>query len=227
MEYQIRGTVLPTVELELSAGESVYTESGGMAWMSEGIEMDTNMKGGVLSGLKRMVSGESLFLVDYNCTAPKAHITFNSEFPGNIVPLELKEGEKKILQRDAFMCAESSVTLDMHLHRRLGAGLFGGEGFILQSVTGPGMAFAELAGEIIEYDLDSGQVLKVDPGHLAMMDPTVDFNIEMIKGIKNVFFGGEGLFLATVRGPGHIWLQTMPIPNLVRRMIPYLPKSKN
>lgn len=227
MEYEIRGTVLPTLEVELNAGETIYTESGGMAWMTEGIKMDTNMKGGVLGGLKRMVSGESLFLVDYTATTPSAYITFTSEFPGNIIANPLKEGEELILQRDAFMCAESSVTLDMHFHKRLGAGLFGGEGFFLQRVTGPGIAFAELAGEITEYSLEAGQTLKLDPGHLAMMDPTVDFNISMVKGIRNVFFGGEGLFLATVRGPGRVWLQSMPIPNLVRRMIPYLPKAKN
>ncbi|MFO7945695.1 MAG: TIGR00266 family protein [Armatimonadota bacterium] len=227
MEYEIRGTVLPTLEVELNAGETIYTESGGMAWMTEGIKMDTNMKGGVLGGLKRMVSGESLFLVDYTATTPSAYITFTSEFPGNIIANPLKEGEEIILQRDAFMCAESSVTLDMHFHKRLGAGLFGGEGFFLQRVTGPGIAFAELAGEITEYSLEAGQTLKLDPGHLAMMDPTVDFNISMVKGIRNVFFGGEGLFLATVRGPGRVWLQSMPIPNLVRRMIPYLPKAKN
>ncbi|MFP3902929.1 MAG: TIGR00266 family protein [Armatimonadota bacterium] len=227
MEYEIRGTVLPTLEVELNAGESVYTESGGMAWMTEGIDMNTNMKGGVLGGLKRMVSGESLFLVDYTATAPSAYITFTSEFPGNIIANPLKDGQELILQRDAFMCAESSVTLDMHFHKRLGAGLFGGEGFFLQRVTGPGIAFAELAGEITEYNLESGQTLKLDPGHLAMMDPTVDFNISMVKGIRNVFFGGEGLFLATVRGPGRVWLQSMPISNLVRRMIPYLPKSNN
>ena len=147
--------------------------------------------------------------------------------PGKIIPMELEAEQSIICQRDAFMVAQEGTTLEMHMHRRLGAALFGGEGLFLQKITGPGMAFMELAGEIVEYNLAAGQGLKVDPGHVALMDPTVGFDISMVKGIKNIFLAGEGLFLAHVTGPGRVWLQTMPISNLAMRLIPYLPKSRD
>ena len=227
MEYQIRGTVMQTVEVTLDEGESVYTESGGMSWMTDSIEMKTEMKGGLLGGLQRMVSGESLFMTDYVCNSGQGYVTFTPEVPGKIIPMELEAEQSIICQRDAFMVAQEGTTLEMHMHRRLGAALFGGEGLFLQKITGPGMAFMELAGEIVEYNLAAGQGLKVDPGHVALMDPTVGFDISMVKGIKNIFLAGEGLFLAHVTGPGRVWLQTMPISNLAMRLIPYLPKSRD
>jgi len=227
MEYQIRGTVMQTVEVALDEGESVYTESGGMSWMTDSIEMKTEMKGGLLGGLQRMVSGESLFMTDYVCNSGQGYVTFTPEVPGKIIPMELEAEQSIICQRDAFMVAQEGTTLEMHMHRRLGAALFGGEGLFLQKITGPGMAFMELAGEIVEYNLAAGQGLKVDPGHVALMDPTVGFDISMVKGIKNIFLAGEGLFLAHVTGPGRVWLQTMPISNLAMRLIPYLPKSRD
>ena len=227
MEYQIRGTVMQTVEVTLDEGESVYTESGGMSWMTDSMEMKTEMKGGLLGGLQRMVSGESLFMTDYVCNSGQGYVTFTPEVPGKIIPMELEAEQSIICQRDAFMVAQEGTTLEMHMHRRLGAALFGGEGLFLQKITGPGMAFMELAGEIVEYNLAAGQGLKVDPGHVALMDPTVGFDISMVKGIKNIFLAGEGLFLAHVTGPGRVWLQTMPISNLAMRLIPYLPKSRD
>jgi uncharacterized protein (AIM24 family) len=164
-------------------------------------------------------------MTTYTCEADSGFVTFTLETPGTIIPMELAPGQSMICQRDAFMCAESSVDLDMHVNRKLGAGLFGGEGFILQKVTGPGTAFFEITGETVQYDLEAGQSLKVDPGHLAMMDPTVDFDITRIKGVTNVLFGGEGLFLANVSGPGQIWLQTMPLPNLAARLGKYISTS--
>jgi uncharacterized protein (TIGR00266 family) len=225
MEYQIRGTVMQSVEVSLQQGESIYTEAGGMAWMSDNIGMDTNMKGGMMGALKRAVSGESLFMTTYTCEAPGGFVTFTLEAPGTIIPMELAPGQSMICQRDAFMCAEESVELDMHVNRRLGAGLFGGEGFILQKVSGPGIAFFEIMGETVQYDLEAGQSLKVDPGHIAIMDPTVEFDITRIKGVTNVLFGGEGLFLANVTGPGKVWLQTMPLPNMAARIARYIPSS--
>ncbi len=222
MEHQIRGTVMQSVEVSLQAGESVYTEAGGMAWMSPDIGMETNMKGGMMGALKRAVAGESLFMTTYTAPSAPGFVTFTLETPGTIIPMELAPGQTIICQRDAFMCAQSSVQLDMHFHKRLGAGLFGGEGFILQKVTGPGVAFFEVAGETVEYNLQAGQSLKVDPGHLALMDPTVDFDITMIKGVTNVLFGGEGLFLANVSGPGRVWLQSMPLPNLAAKLSRYI-----
>lgn len=225
MQYQIRGTVMQTVDMQLQPGETIYTESGGMAWMSENIEMETGMKGGLMGGLKRSLAGESMFLVDYTCQGGQGLITFCAETPGKIIPLELAAGQSVICQKDAFMCAEKSVQLEMHFRKKLGAGLFGGEGFILQKLTGPGTAFVELSGEITEYELQAGQALKVDTGHLAMYDPTVNFDIVTVKGIKNILFGGEGLFLARVAGPGKVWLQSMPISTLAAKIARYIPSK--
>jgi len=218
---------MPVVTLQVTAGEQVYTQSGGMCWMSDTFEMSTNMEGGLLGGLKRAMSGDSMFLTTYSCRAPQGIIAFACTFPGHIVPLALAPEQSVICQKSAFLCAERSVTLAMHFRKQLGAGLFGGEGFIMQKVTGPGAFFAELSGEITEYTLEAGQVLKVDTGHVAMFEPSVSFDVEMQKGLKNVLFGGEGLFLARLAGPGKVWLQSMPIQNLAGRLIPFLPKSSN
>ncbi len=223
MEYKIRGTTLQVADIELEEGESVYTESGGMAWMSPNINMETNTKGGLMKGLGRMFAGESLFMTTYTCNSGTAMISFANEFPGKIIPMELAEGETIIAQRDAFMCAQSSVNLAVHFRKKIGAGLFGGEGFIMQKLTGPGMVFIELAGEVTKYNLEEGQVLKVDPGHIGVFQPTVEFDITRVKGMKNILFGGEGLFLATLKGPGNVWLQSMPIPNLAARIARFIP----
>lgn len=227
MEYTIRGTVMQSVEITLQQGESVYTEAGGMAWMTANIDMDANMKGGLMGAIKRKATGESLFMTDYTCTSGTGFVTFTLEVPGKIMVQELAEGQSLICQRDAFMVAEASVHLDMHTHKRLGAMFFGGEGLFLQKVTGPGLAFFEIDGEVVEYNLEAGQGLKVDPGHIAMMDPTVDFSITRVAGVKNVLFSGEGMFLATVTGPGRVWLQTMPVSSLAMRLIPYIPRSSS
>jgi uncharacterized protein (TIGR00266 family) len=172
--------------------------------------------------LGRMFSGESLFMVDYTCTRGNGIVAFASEFPGKIIPIDLSAGQSVIAQKDAFMCAEKSVDIAIHFRKRLGAGFFGGEGFIMQKLTGPGMAFVELDGEIVEHTLEANQTLLVDTGYVAMLEPTVDFDIEMVRGIRNVFFGGEGLFLARLRGPGRVWLQTMPMYNLARKVASYV-----
>ena len=225
MQYQMRGTVMQTVDITLEAGETMYTESGGMAWMSGNIQMESGMKGGLMGGLKRSLAGESMFLVDYTCQSGQGLISFCAEVPGKVIPLELAAGQSIICQKDAFMCAEKNVTLEMHFRKKLGAGLFGGEGFILQKLTGPGTAFVELGGEITEYELQPGQTLKVDTGHLAMYEPTVNFDIETVSGIKNILFGGEGLFFARVDGPGKVWLQSMPISNLAGKIAQYIPSK--
>lgn len=228
MEYKIIGSTLQAVILELDPGETVYSESGGMAWMTSNIAMQTSGRGGGLGGVfKRAISGESLFLVEYTSQGGKGFVAFASDFPGKIVPVNLAEGQQLIAQKQAFLCAEKTVGLDIHFRRRLGAGLFGGEGFVLQKVTGPGVAFVCLDGEIMEYTLGQNEVLKVDTGHVAMYEPTVAFDIEMVKGFSNILFGGEGLFLATLRGPGRVWLQTMPVQNLARAVIPFLPKASS
>jgi len=222
VQYQMIGTTLQAVSIQLKPGQTIYSESGGMAWMSANVHMETRSAGGLGKMLGRALSGESLFLVDFTCPQGQGVISFASEFPGKIVPLDLGPGQEIIAQKDAFMCAEKSVELTMHFRKRLGAGFFGGEGFILQKLTGPGLAFVELDGEIVEYTLEAGQVMMVDTGFVAMYEPTVDFDIEMVRGVKNIFFGGEGLFLARMRGPGRIWLQTMPMYNLARKIAAYV-----
>ncbi len=225
MRYTLHGTTMQTVTFELDQGEQVFTESGGMCWMSANIDMQTNMEGGLLGGLKRSMAGESMFMTTFTCTSGTGIVAFANEFPGKVIPLELQPGQSLICQKDAFMCAERSVTLEMHFRKKLGAGLFGGEGFIMQKLTGPGTAFVEISGEVTEYDLQAGQVLKVDTSHVAMLEPTVSFDIEMLKGFKNMFFGGEGLFLATVAGPGKVWLQSMPVANLAGKIASYIPSK--
>ncbi len=226
MEYKIIGSTLQAVIIELDPGETIFSESGGMAWMSSNIVMNTSGRGGGLGGvLKRAVSGESLFLVEYTSQGSKGTVAFASDFPGKIVPIRLGQGQQMICQKTAFLCAEKTVGLDIHFRKRLGAGLFGGEGFIMQKLTGPGVAFVCLDGEIVEYTLEPNQMLKVDTGHVAMYEPSVGFDVEMLKGFTNIFFGGEGLFMATLQGPGRIWLQTMPTSNLARAILPYLPSK--
>ena len=228
MEFQLIGTTMQAVVLELDPGETVYSESGGMAWMTNNITMNTSGRGGGLGGvLKRAVSGESLFLVEYTSQGGKGTVAFASDFPGKIVALNLGQGQQMIAQKQAFLVAEKTCNLDIHFRRRLGAGLFGGEGFVLQKLTGPGVAFVCLDGEIMEYTLGQGEVLKVDTGHVAMYEPTVNFDIEMVKGFTNILFGGEGLFLATLTGPGRVWLQTMPTQNLAKAIMPFLPKASS
>ncbi|MHB8133305.1 MAG: TIGR00266 family protein [Anaerolineaceae bacterium] len=227
MRYAISGTVLQSLEVELTQGESLFTESGGMSWMTDGIEMETNTKGGLMSGLGRALSGESLFMTTYSCIAPTAMITFTPEAPGKVLPLLLAPNQMIIAQKDAFMCAQSSVKMEIHFRKKLGTGLFGGEGFILQKLTGPGIVFLEIPGEVKEYNLAAGQRLKVDPGHIAAFDPTVNYEITSVKGLKNIMFSGEGLFLAALTGPGRVWLQTMPLSNLAQALLKYIPTKSN
>ncbi len=225
LKYELRGDTLPVVILTLEQGESVFTESGGMSWMSEGFEMKTNMKGGIFGGIARTLAGESLFMTTYTMNKASGIIAFSSSFPGKIVPIHLQAGESIICQKSVFLCAEHSVKLATHLKKKLGAGFFGGEGFILQKVTGPGWCFLEIDGEAVEYQLGSGEKMKVDTGHVAVFESSVNYDIEMVKGVRNILFGGEGLFLTTLQGPGKVWLQSMPISNLAARIIPYIPSS--
>lgn len=218
MKYSIQGTLFPAVTFELQKGESVYSESGDMSWMSENILLNTSTRGGLIEGVKRRLAGESIFLNTFTCEEGTGLVTFTSEFPGKVVTVELSQGKELICQKDAFMCATQGVELRMHFRKRLGAGLFGGEGFILQRLSGSGVAFVEIAGEVLEISLADDERLLIDPGHIAMYEPTVDFDIQMVRGFKNILLGGEGLFLATMVGPGRVWLQTMPIDNLMHTL---------
>ncbi len=227
MHYELHGTVMQVVDIHLSKGEGVFTESGGMAWMRGDIEMSTNTRGGLMAGLGRMLAGESLFMTTYTCRGDSGMITFTPEAPGKILDIQLSPDQTLICQKDAFMCAEDSVKLETHFRRKLGAGFFGGEGFVLQKVTGPGTVFVEIPGEAREYTLAAGEVMKVDPGHIAMFEPTVSYDITRVKGVTNIFFGGEGLFLAALTGPGRIWLQSLPLSNLAAKLYQYMPAKSS
>jgi uncharacterized protein (TIGR00266 family) len=228
MRYEIHGTTMQTLDVYLSQGETMFTESGGMAWMKGNVDMKTNTKGGLMAGLGRKLAGESLFMTTYTGQeADEVLVVFAPEAPGKILPIKLGQGQSMICQRDAFMCAQGSVDLQMHFRKKLGSGLFGGEGFILQRITGPGYAFLEIPGEVREYTLAAGETMKIDPGYIALFETTIDYDIEMVKGFTNIFFGGEGLFLATLKGPGRIWLQSMPLSNLAGKLAKYLPTQRS
>ncbi|MEJ2748558.1 MAG: TIGR00266 family protein [Anaerolineae bacterium] len=227
MHYEINGTTMQTLDITLNAGESVFTESGGMAWMRGDIDMATNTRGGLLKGLARTLAGESLFLTSYVCKSGTAMVTFTPESPGSILPVGLRSGESRICQKDAFMVAQETVSLEVHFRKKLGTGFFGGEGFILQKLTGPGLAWVEIAGEVREYKLQAGEKMMIDPGHIAMYEPSIDYDIQRVKGVKNMLFGGEGLFLATLTGPGKIWLQSLPLSNLASKLLQYMPTKSS
>lgn len=225
MECTIFGNDLPGVSIKLDKGEGVYTQSGGMAWMENGITMDTNMKGGLVKGLGRMFSGESLFMATYTSMRPGAEIVFASTFPGGIIELDLAPGREVIAQKSAFLCGEMTVELGTEFTKRFSSGLFGGEGFILQRLSGHGKVFLEASGSIVKRELNAGEVLKVDTGNLVAFERSVQYEIETVKGFKNIFFGGEGLFLTKMTGPGTVWLQTLTMQNVASRIIPFIPSS--
>lgn len=226
MKYEIKGSSLPVVICTLSANETLVSEAGAMGWMSDYITMDTNMKGGLFGGLGRAFSGESVFLNTFTSTADNTLIAFPSSFPGRIIAKELAAGEIMIAQKGAFLAATSSVSLEVAFSKKIGAGFFGGEGFVLQKISGPGVAFLEFDGHVEEYELAAGQKLKVDTGNVAMFESSVTYNVEMVKGLKNMFLGGEGMFLTTLTGPGRVYLQSMPLPTLAGHISQFIPTSK-
>ena len=224
MRYDISGTTMQTVSIDLVAGERLFSQTATMAWMSDGIRMDTHTGGGLFAGLKRAVSGGGLFITEFLADAD-ANIAFAPRFPGQIVPITLVTGQSLICRKETFLCAESSVTLDIAFQQRLGAGFFAGEGFVMQRVTGPGVVFLDLSGEVVEKTLSPGERLYVHAGHVGMQEPTVDIDIRLMRGFRNILFGGEGLFLATLTGPGKVWLQSMPVINLAEEIARYLPQG--
>lgn len=226
MQYEIKCAPFPVVVCGIQQGESMITESGAMAWMTPGIEMQT--KGGsVGKALGRLFTGESLFLNIYTAQQPDREIAFAAKFPGKIIPIEISQGYNMVVQKSGFLACTSGVELSIAYKKKISASLFGGEGFIMQKLSGQGTAFIEIDGDVVPYELQAGEVKIINTGALAMMDESVTMEIEMVKGVKNIFFGGEGLFLTKVTGPGRIWLQTMPISNLAESLIPYLPSSSN
>ena len=221
MQYEIKGGNFPVVICQLSAGEKMITEKGSMTWMTPNMQMDTQ-GGGLGKMFSKAFSGESMFQNIYTAQGGPGMITFGSSFPGRIVPIELGPGKQWILQKSAFLASEASVKLDVFFNQKLGTGLFGGEGFIMQRLSGTGIAFAEIDGEMIEYDLQAGQQLVVDTGYVAGFESSVSMNIQQVSGLKNKLLGGEGLFNTVLTGPGRVWLQTMPIYGVAGAIAPYI-----
>lgn len=222
MKYTIEGGSLPVAICTLEPGEVMISESGGRCWALGDIETETTSGGGIGKALGRLFTGESLFLSRYIAKAP-SEIAFASSFPGCIIPVELAAGESIIVQKKAFMAATGDVQIAIAFQKKLGAGFFGGEGFIMQKVTGPGTAFLEVDGHSIEYTLAAGQKIVCDTGVVAIMDESCTMDIEMVKGLKNMVFGGEGVFNTVVTGPGKVRLQTMTIEKLASLIIPFIP----
>ena len=225
MRYEIKGGSFPVVICTLENGEKMITEKGSMAWMTPNMQMETH-GGGIGKMFSKAFSGESMFQNHYTAKGGPGMIAFTSSFPGNIQVLNITPGHEMIVQKSAFLASEAGVELSIHFQKRLGAGFFGGEGFIMQKLSGNGTAFVEIDGDLIEYNLQPGQKMIVDTGNVAGFEATVQMDIQAVSGAKNVLFGGEGLFNTVLTGPGKIWLQTMPIYSVAGALRPYLPTGK-
>lgn len=226
MEYKIEGTPLPVVICQLGSGESMITERGSMSWMSPNMQMETTTGGGLGKALGRMFAGEALFQNRYTAQGGPGMIAFASSFPGSIRAFEIAPGRELIVQKSGFLAAESTVELSVFFQKKLGSGFFGGEGFIMQKISGRGIAFTEFDGHVVEYDLMPGQSMVVDTGYLAAMDATCSMDIQTVPGVKNMLFGGEGVFNTVITGPGKIYLQTMPISSVAAVIRPFIPTGK-
>lgn len=224
MQYEIKGEPMPVVICQLAGGESMITERGSMVWMTPNMKMETGA-GGLGKAFGRMFSGESIFQNTYTAQGGPGMIAFASSFPGAIRAVRIDPAHPVVVQKSGFLASEQGVELSIFFQKKLGAGFFGGEGFIMQKLSGSGMAFVELDGSVVEYDLQAGQSMVVDSGNLAMMDATCTMDIQMVKGVKNMLFGGEGLFNTVVTGPGRIVLQTMPVSGVASALAPFLPTS--
>ena len=229
MQARIQGTVMPVLEIQLDPNESVFSESGELSWMTQTIQMTTHTQmgggGGLFGALKRVVSGGSLFMTEYRAWQYPGEVAFATHVPGHIVPVQVGNGYEYMVHRHGFLCATPQVTLGVGFQQSLGAGVFGGSGFILQRVGGSGTAWLELSGELIQKDLAPGELLRVHPGHVGAFMTSVSFQITTVPGIRNMVFGGDGLFLAELRGPGTVWLQTLPIARLAHKIEEYLPRE--
>ena len=226
MEYEIRGGAFPIVVCKLQKGETLKNETGAMAFMSSGMKMETSTGGGLIKGLGRALAGDTIFLNYFTAEEDNQEIGFSACTPGKIIAIKLNGSNTIIGQKNAFLAAENGVDIDIYFKKKLGAGIFGGEGFVLQKFTGNGIVFLEVDGEVIERDLQPGEKILVDPGHIAAMEETVDFDIERVKGAKNILFG-EGLFFSKLEGPGKVWIQTMPISKLAEAIIPFIPNNND
>jgi uncharacterized protein (TIGR00266 family) len=226
MQSRIVGTTMPVLEFILDHNDTVISEAGELSWMSASIQMTTHTQmaggGGFFGALKRVAGGGSLFMTEYRAYGAPGEVAFATRVPGHIVPVEVQQGLDYYVHRHGFLCATAQVQIGVGFQQSLGAGIFGGDGFLLQHVTGIGMAWLELSGEVIVKDLAPGEMLRVHPGHVGAFQSSVSFQITRIQGIRNMIFGGDGIFLAALTGPGRVWLQTLPISKLAHQLQPYL-----
>lgn len=224
MKYEIKGETVPYVECTLEKGHSLYTQRGGMSWRDPEFEMITDTKGGLLKGLGRMISGDSLFMNTYHALKDDAKITFSATVPGEIIPVQLTSNHPGIIaQKGSFLVAEDGVKFDVALTKRFSAGLFGGEGFVLQDIHGEGLVFLEIDGNICKKELKEGESILVDTGNIVCFDKSCTYSIETVKGVKNMLFGGEGFFLTKITGPGIVVMQSQNFREFAMRIIPYVP----
>jgi uncharacterized protein (TIGR00266 family) len=226
MKHTITGTTMPVLQMQLDPGETIVAEPGEFSWMTENIQLNTTTQTagaqGLFSVLGRALAGGGLFMTEYSAQGGPGMVAFAAKVPGSIHQVEVPPGHSYMIHKHGFLCATHGVQLSIGFQRGLGAGLFGGNGFILQRLTGPCTAFVELGGECVMYDLPAGQSLMVHPGHIGMFQDTVNFDVTFMRGIRNALFGADGLFIGRLTGPGKIWLQSMTVPNLAHAIAPYL-----
>ena len=230
MQSRIQGTTMPVLELLLGPNDAVISEAGELSWMTQTVQMTTHTQmgggGGFFGAFKRVVGGGSLFMTEYRAVGGPGEVAFATKVPGHILPVEVGPGHDYVVHRHGFLCATPGVQLSVGFQQSLGAGVFGGDGFLLQHVAGQGMAWLELSGELIVKDLAPGELLRVHPGHVGAFQTSVSFQITTVPGIKNMIFGGDGIFLAALAGPGRVWLQTLPISRLAHEIERYLPRQR-
>ena len=227
LKYEIEGGNLPVVICYPEANQTLCVQNGAMSWMSPNMNMETNSGGGLKKALGRLFTGDSLFLNEYTPVGGRGMIAFASSFPGTIIPFEVTPGNGIIVQKSGFLAMEKGLDLSLHLQQKVGAGLFGGEGFLMQKITGNGVAFIEIDGHCKEYELKAGESIILDTGYLAAMSESCKVEIQSIKGVKNIFLGGEGLFHTRVTGPGKVYVQSMPVYNTAQRLAPFLPSNNS
>ena len=231
MQNRIQGTTMPVLEFMLGANDAIISEAGELSWMSQTIQMTTHTQmgggGGFFGALKRVAGGGSLFMTEYRAIGAPGEVAFAAKLPGHIVPVDVGPGREYMVHRHGFLCATPTIELSVGFQQSLGAGIFGGDGFLLQKIAGQGIAWLELSGELVIKDLAPGEVLRVHPGHVGAFQTSISFNITTVPGIKNAIFGGDGIFLAQLMGPGRVWLQTLPISRLAHALEAYMPKRGN
>lgn len=227
MNHRVTGTTMPVLEFQLESNDAVISEAGELSWMTPNVQMTTHTQfgggGGIFGAIKRVAGGGSLFMTEYRATGGPGELAFATHVPGQILPVDIGPGNEYMIHRHGFLCGTDGVQLSVGFQQSLGAGIFGGSGFMLQKVGGQGQAWLELSGEVVTRDLAPGQTLLVHPGHVGAFQGSVSFQITMVRGIRNLIFGGDGLFLAALTGPGRIWLQTLPISRLAAQLMEYMP----